>query len=82
MSKKQMTTVRLEEQETTINVDYFARIVSVFTSKKSTYNKWYKDIGKPTNFSKEKGKIVGGIWRIAFEDRAKIRKILSISNII
>ena len=82
MAKKKIKAVSLEEQETTINVDYFDNTVSAFTSKKSVYDKWCKDLGEPTKLAREKGKVVGGIWRISFLDRQKIKKVFSILNVI
>ena len=82
MAKKKIKAVSLEEQETTINADYFAQTVDVFTSNKAVYEKWCKDLGEPTKLAKEKEKIVGGIWRISFVDRQKIKKVFSILNVI
>lgn len=82
MAKRKMTAVSLEEQETTINIDYFAKTVGVFTSKKEVYTKLLKEIGEPTKQSFEKKKIVGGVWKLPFTDRQQIKKILSITTLI
>ncbi len=82
MAKKKIKTVSLEEQETTINVDYFSKTISAFTSKKSVYDKWCKDLGEPIEIATEKGRIVGGTWRIPAEDRNITKKIFSISTVV
>lgn len=82
MAKNRMSKVSLEEQETTINVDYFAQMLDVFTSCKEVYDKLYAEIGEPTEFSKAKGKVIGGKWKVQCTDRKKVKKILSITNII
>lgn len=80
MSRRKIVKVSLEEQETTINVDYFSQIVDIFTSRKEVYKTLVKAIGEPNRQSFERGKAVGGCWRISFLEREKIRKILSIKN--
>lgn len=82
MAKKKIKAVSLEEQETTINVDYFSKTVSAFTSKKSVYDKWCDCLGEPTEIATEKGRIVGGTWRISAEDRNITKKIFSISTVV
>lgn len=75
-----MLKISLEEQESTINIDYFSQIVDIFTSRKEVYRDLLKAIGEPDRQSFVKGKVVGGCWRIPFSEREKIRKILSIKN--
>ncbi len=82
MRKKQMTRVPIEEQETTINVDYFVQTLDVFTSCKPVYDKLHAEVGEPTDYAKVKGKVVGGKWKVPFNDRKKAKKILSITNVI
>lgn len=82
MAKKRMSKVSLEEQETTINVDYFTQTLDIFTSCKNVYNNLYSEIGEPIKFSRAKGKVIGGKWKVQCADRKKIKKILSITNII
>lgn len=80
MARKTIVKVSLEEQETTINVDYFSQIVDIFTSRKEVYRDLVKAIGEPDRQSFVKCKVVGGCWRIPFAEREKIRKILSIKS--
>lgn len=70
----------VEEQETTINVDYFSQTIDIYTSRPEVYKVLVKKVGKPDKNSFVKGKAVGGYWRIPFSEREKIRKILSIKN--
>ena len=39
--------VSVEEQETTINIDYCSKTISLYTSRKATANKLKKAIGEP-----------------------------------
>ncbi len=70
----------VEEQETTINVDYFSKTIDIYTSRPEVYRTLVKKVGKPAKNSLVKTKVVGGHWRIHFLEREKIRKILSIKN--
>ena len=71
----------VEEQETTINVDYFSKTIDIYTSRPEVYRTLVKKVGEPDKNSFVKGKTVGGHWRIPFLEREKIRKILSIKNV-
>jgi hypothetical protein len=71
-----------DEQETTINVTYADKKASIYTSKKSTYNKLKKTLGQPKTIYRLKGQICGADWETDFNDRKKLKKIFSIINII
>ena len=71
-----------EEQETHIWVDYYWGQVIVETNRKATYDKLFKKLGEPSKKHYVKGKFIGAIWKFNFEDKEKVRQILSKSNII
>ena len=71
-----------EEQETTINITYADKKASVYTSKKSTYNKLKKALGEPKTIYRIKGKICGADWETDFNNRKKLKKMISIINLI
>ena len=59
----------LEEQETTTNIDYYKKVVSMFTSRKTVYNRYFKLLGEPTKIYYTNKKISGGQWIIPFNDK-------------
>ena len=67
----------LEEQEFMMNIDYYAKEVIVYTSKKEILIKINNKIGRPSRVFTVKGKISGAEWRIPFKDKRKITSILS-----
>ena len=71
----------LEEQETTINVDYFKKMIFIYTSRKSVYDRLYKKLGEPTRIYFYKNKVSGVIWEISFNDK-RVRTIFSKTIII
>lgn len=66
-----------EEQETVINIDYFTSKFSVYTSRKSIYNRLLNKLGNPSKTYYTEKKISGANWIIPFSDRKKISTILS-----
>lgn len=46
-----------EEQETVINIDYFEKQITVYTSRKSVADRLIKKIGKPTKIYTNCGKV-------------------------
>jgi len=65
-----------EEMETTINVLYEERIVSIYTNKVQMQKKLNKLIGEPKKEHKRNGKITGSFWDISLDDKAKIGKVI------
>ena len=72
----------VEEQETTILIDYFARRIDCYTSRKAVYERLTKVLGCPSGISYIKGEISGCIWRISFDDKKRANAIFSKSNVI
>lgn len=48
-----------DEQETIINVDYYEKTISVYTTRKQTAERLYKKIGEPTKIDLHDGYISG-----------------------
>ena len=71
-----------EEQETIVNVDYYKKVVSLYTSRKAVYERIVKKIGEPTKKYYADKKINGGNWIIPFENRKDITSILSRPTLI
>ncbi len=72
----------LEEQETIINIDYFASKVNLYTCQKNVYARIVKKIGKPSKTYYTDKKISGARWQIPFEDKKSITQILSRPTLI
>ena len=72
-----MNNTNYEEQETTILIDYAGSMVSVYTSRKMTFNKLKSKLGNPTKVYYVKKKISGGTWEIPFSEKKKITTALS-----
>lgn len=65
------------EQETIINIDYYANIVNIYTCNRAIYQNLGKKLGQPLKEFYIKDKISGACWSIPFEEKATINKILS-----
>ena len=72
-----MNETKFEEQETVVNIDYARSILSIYTSRKMTFNRLKEKLGRPTNTYYVKKKISGGIWEIPFSEKRKIVSALS-----
>ena len=72
----------LEEQETIINIEYFASKVNLYTCQKTVYDRLRKKIGEPNKTYYTDNKISGASWQIPFEDKKRIRQILSRPSLI
>lgn len=69
------------ETETTINVLYSEKMISIYTNKVGLQKQLNKLIGEPTKEYKFKISIVGSIWEIPFSDKTKISRIMLKANI-
>lgn len=64
-------------------MDWFSlEQVIIETNRKSTYDRLLKKLGEPNKKQYVKEKLVGAIWKTNFEDKEKVRQILSKTNII
>ena len=67
----------MEEQETIINIDYYAKEVIVYTCRKNVYDRIVEKLGEPKIKHYVGKKISGATWKIPFRDKITINKILS-----
>ena len=70
-----------DEQETVINVDYFEKTITVYTSRKSVAERLRKKIGDPDYTDKIEKRIVGVTYKMPLHDK-RVKQFLSIGNII
>lgn len=73
--------INKSETETTINVLYDEKIISIYTNKIDLQRKLNKIIGEPSKEYKIKRSIVGSTWEISLDDKAKIQKVILKANI-
>ena len=70
-----------DEQETVINIDYYERTISLYTTRKAVANKLLKKLGQPTRVDTIEGKTASVEYRRNLSD-PDIRSLLTISTII
>ena len=73
--------INKSETETTINVLYDEKIISIYTNKVDLQRKLNKMIGEPSKEYKIKRSIVGSTWEISLDDKEKIQNVILKSNI-
>ena len=59
----------LDEQETTTVIDYLKKEVTIYTSRKTIYNRYLKVLGNPTKTYTTNKQISGAKWVIPFQDK-------------
>ena len=69
------------ETETTINVLYSEKMISIYTNKVGLQKQLYKLIGEPTKEYKFKRSIVGSMWEIPLDDKIRISRLVLKANI-
>lgn len=81
MKKKIYKEPLKSETETTINVLYDEKILSIYTNKVSLQKQLVRLIGEPTKELMYKRSITGSIWNISLNEKNKIQKIILKANI-
>lgn len=71
-----------EEQETIINIDYFSKILNIYSSRKSVIQRLYLKLGEPTKINCVNSLVTSANWQIKFEDKKRINIALSRPTII
>lgn len=66
-----------EEQEAVINIDYFSRVLHIYSSKKSVIQRLTLRLGKATKTYYIKKSMTGAKWEIPFADKKRINISLS-----
>lgn len=72
----------IEEQETTINIDYLKKSVRCYTSRNAVYNRLKAKLGEPTKTYYRQKKIDGAYWNISFKDKKRMNVIFSKTIIV
>lgn len=67
----------LKEQETTIVIDYFARVLSIYSSRKSVIQRLSNKLGEPTYTDYINKAVTSARWNIPFADKKKMNIALS-----
>lgn len=70
-----------DEQETVINVDYYTKTITVYTSRKQVAERLKRKVGEPTNIGKIDDKISDVTYEMPLHDK-RVKQFLSIGNII
>ena len=71
-----------EENETIINIDYFARVLTIYSSRKAVIQRLYNKLGEPNKTDYIKNTVTGASWIIKFEDKKRIGFALSRPTLI
>lgn len=69
------------ETETTINVLYSEKCLSIYTNKPDLQKKLYKILGEPEKEYIKGRSITGSVWNVLLEEKAKISKLILKVNI-
>ena len=69
------------EMETTINVLYKEKIISIYTNKIDLQRRLYKILGEPKREYMKGRSILGSCWEISLDDVSKINKMILRGNI-
>ena len=69
------------EMETTISVLYEENKISIYTNKVPLQRQLNQLLGEPKKEYKIKRSIVGSIWEISLNEKAKISKVILKANI-
>ena len=81
MEKKTYKEANKSETETTINVLYHEKIITIYTNKVDLQKQLNKLLGEPTKEYKIKRSIVGSSWEIDFKEKSKISQMILKANI-
>jgi len=73
--------INKSETETTINVMYSEKILSVYTNKADLQRKLCKVLGDPTEEHIKGRSIIGSRWDISLSEKSKISQMILKANI-
>lgn len=69
------------ETETTINVLYSEKILSIYTNKVDLQRKLFKILGEPKKEYIKGRSVLGSCWEIPLKDKSKINQMILKANI-
>ena len=81
MEEKIYKELNKEETETTINVLYKEKTLSIYTTKVELQRQLNKILGNPNYESKSGKKIIGSRWNVSLNEKSKITQIILKANI-
>lgn len=73
--------INKEETETTINVLYNEKILTIYTNKIELQRQLYKILGEPKQEYTKGKSIIGSVWEVSLNEKNKISKIILKANI-
>ena len=79
--KRAYKEINKEETETTINVLYHEKIISLYTNKIELQKQLKKVLGKAKREDIKGNSIIGSCWEIPFEEKSKISQMMLKANI-
>ena len=79
--KRAYKEINKEETETTINVLYLEKIISLYTNKIELQKQLKKVLGKAKREDIKGNSIIGSCWEIPFEEKSKISQMMLKANI-
>ena len=69
------------ETETTINVLYGEKVLSIYTNKVKLQKDLCKILGEPQRQYMRKRSIIGSSWEVPLDEKSKITKVMLKANI-
>ena len=79
--KKIYKEINKAETETTINVLYSEKLLSIYTNKIELEKQLYKILGEPKQEYIKVRSIIGSVWEVPLSEKTKISKIILKANI-
>lgn len=73
--------INKEETETTINVLYDEKLISIYTNKIELQKQLKKVLGKPKREDIRGNSIIGSCWEVPFGEKTKISQMMLKANI-
>ena len=73
--------INKEETETTINVLYDEKLISIYTNKIELQKQRKKVLGKPKREDIRGNSIIGSCWEVPFSEKTKISQMMLKANI-
>ena len=69
------------ETETTVNVLYGEKVLSIYTNKVELQKELFKILGEPTSEYKRGKSIIASRWEIPLKEKSKISQVVLKANI-
>ena len=73
--------INKEETETTINVLYDEKLISIYTNKIELQKQLKMVLGKPKREDIRGNSIIGSCWEVPFSEKTKISQMMLKANI-